>query len=83
MIIEIAEETDMKDMIENEDQIEKVIDLSAIPDTTGIVIGIEGAIEIEETEMTEEEETDRQEGVIDLVLLIDGIEIEIVLLTGN
>ena len=83
MIIEIAEETDMKDMIENEDQIEKVIDLSAIPDTTGIVIGIEGAIEIEETEMTEEEETDRQEGVIDLVLLIDGIEIEIVHLTGN
>ena len=83
MIIEIAEETDMKDMIENEDQIEKVIDLSVIPDTTGIVIGIEGVIEIEEIEMTEEEETDRQEGVIDLVLLIDGIEIEIVLLTGN
>ena len=83
-------EIDTKEIInmtENEDQNVKVIDPSAILDTIGIVIVIEEVIEIEimtkETEMTEEEETGRPEGVIDLDPLIAGKEIEIVLLTGN
>ena len=93
MITESAEEiieTDMIEItntIEKEVQIEIIIDLNGTRDTTEIVIEIEEVIEIEiminEIEMTEEGETDHQEDVIGLDLLIVGREKEIALLIGK
>ena len=92
-ITESAEEiieTDMIEItntIEKEVQIEIIIDLNGTRDTTEIVIEIEEVIEIEiminEIEMTEEGETDHQEDVIGLGLLIGGREKEIALLIGK
>ena len=93
VITESAEEiieTDMIEItntIEKEVQIEIIIDLNGTRDTTEIVIEIEEVIEIEiminEIEMTEEGETDHQEDVIGLGLLIVGREKEIALLIGK
>ena len=93
VITESAEEiieTDMIEItntIEKEVQIEIIIDLNGTRDTTEIVIEIEEVIEIEiminEIEMTEEGETDHQEDVIGLDLLIVGREKEIALLIGK
>ena len=93
MITESAEEiieTDMIEItntIEIEAQIEIITDLNGTRDTIEIVIEIEEAIEIEiminEIEMTEEGETDHQEDVIGLGLLIGGREKEIALLIGK
>ena len=93
MITESAEEiieTDMIEItntIEIEAQIEIITDLNGTRDTIEIVIEIEEATEIEiminEIEMTEEGETDHQEDVIGLGLLIGGREKEIALLIGK
>ena len=93
VITESAEEiieTDMIEItntIEIEAQIEIITDLNGTRDTIEIVIVIEEATEIEiminEIEMTEEGETDHQEDVIGLGLLIGGREKEIVLLIGK
>ena len=73
--------------IEIEAQIEIITDLNGTRDTIEIVIEIEEATEIEiminEIEMTEEGETDHQEDVIGLGLLIGGREKEIALLIGK